>query len=79
VTQECSDVIRIAPNELVFFTPQAFDDIYIIAQKNIELLPKTDFQNRGKIRDGISHRAVSKTHSPASNARSIRFMEPVVP
>ncbi|KUJ13112.1 cytochrome P450 [Mollisia scopiformis] len=41
------DRVRIAPNELVFVTPQATFDIYISHEKNHELFKKTDFQNRG--------------------------------
>lgn len=64
------DVLRIAPNELVFFTPQAFlgrysiltaqqftnilSDIYSPHQKNIEVFVKTNFQNRGKDLGGIA-------------------------
>jgi hypothetical protein len=41
-------IVRIAPNELVFFTPQAFTDIYLPQHKHMEDFVKTDFQNRGK-------------------------------
>lgn len=67
--QKYGDVVRIAPNELVFFTPQAFLgnitvsttrqltdralDIYTPQQKNLELFVKTNFQNRGKDLGGI--------------------------
>ena len=63
------DVLRIAPNELCFFTPQAFlgkyliltlqqftdtpSDIYSPHQKNLEVFVKTNFQNRGKDLGGI--------------------------
>lgn len=62
--------MRIAPNELVFFTPQAFLgkymiltsqhftdtplDIYSPHQKNLEVFIKTNFQNRGKDLGGIA-------------------------
>ena len=64
------DVLRIAPNELVFFTPQAFlgreliwttqqstdapSDIYAPHQKSLEVFVKTNFQNRGKDLGGIA-------------------------
>ena len=64
------DVLRIAPNDLVFFTPQAFlgkfwiltsqhftdrpPDIYSPHQKNLEVFVKTNFQNRGKDLGGIA-------------------------
>ena len=64
------DVIRIAPAELCFFTPQAFrgkssiltsqrltdtrTDLYSPHQKNLETFVKTNFQNRGKDLGGIA-------------------------
>ena len=94
------DVIRIAPNELCFITPQAFrgnssiltsqqltnthSDIYSPHQKNLELLVKTNFQNRGKPlggivweEDPIRHREVAKRDSPAFSGRLIKAPEPV--
>lgn len=78
------DVVRIAPNELVFFTPQAFLDIYSPHRKNLEVFIKTDFQNRGKDlggiiweEDPIRHREVAKKLSPAFSSRSIRALERV--
>lgn len=78
------DVVRIAPNELVFFTPQAFLDIYSPHRKNHEVFVKTDFQNRGKDLGGIiweenpiRHREVAKKLSPAFSSRSIRALEPI--
>lgn len=63
------DVLRIAPNDLVFFTPQAFlgrysiatlqqftdtpSDIYFPHQKNLEVFVKTNFQNHGTDLGGI--------------------------
>ncbi|CAG8948721.1 hypothetical protein HYFRA_00001842, partial [Hymenoscyphus fraxineus] len=79
------DVVRIAPNELVFFTPDAFHDIYLPSHKSLELFPKTDFQNRGKNLGGIvweedpvRHREVAKKLAPAFSMRSTRAMEPIV-
>lgn len=78
-------MVRIAPNELVFFTPQAFVDIYSPAHKGLELFPKTDFQNRGDNLGGIiweedpvRHREVARKVLPAFSARSIRTYEPVM-
>ncbi|KAL9044703.1 MAG: hypothetical protein Q9214_002179 [Letrouitia sp. 1 TL-2023] len=78
------DVVRIAPNELVFLTPQAFLDIYSPHQKNLEVFVKTNFQNRGKDLGGIiweenpaRHREVAKKLSPAFSNRSIKTLEPV--
>jgi cytochrome P450 len=78
------DVVRIAPNELVFFTPQAFQDIYVPSHKSLELFPKTDFQNRGQDlggliweEDPVRHREVAKKVAPAFSMRTMRAMEPV--
>jgi cytochrome P450 len=78
-------VVRIAPNELVFFTPRAFSDIYLPATKGLELFPKTDFQNRGANlggmvweEDPVRHREVAKKVHPAFSPRSTRSYEPVL-
>ncbi|KAI6084063.1 cytochrome P450 [Hypoxylon rubiginosum] len=78
-------VVRIAPNELAFFTPQAFTDIYSPHQKNLETFVKTNFQNRGKDLGGIiweedpvRHRQVARKLSPAFSSCSVRNMEPLV-
>lgn len=67
------------------FTPQAFADIYLPASKGLELLPKTDFQNRGANLGGIvweedpvRHREVARKVLPAFSPRSIRTYEPVL-
>jgi cytochrome P450 len=78
-------VVRIAPNELAFFTPQAFTDIYLPQHKNLEDFVKTDFNNRGKDLGGIiweedpvRHRSVAKKIAPAFSSRFLRSLEPVV-
>jgi cytochrome P450 len=77
-------VVRIAPNELVFYTPQAFTDIYGSQHRGLETFPKTDFQDRGKDLGGIvwesdpvRHHEVARKLSPAFSSRSIRAMEPI--
>jgi cytochrome P450 len=79
------DVVRIAPNELVFFTPQAFQDIYLPAQRGLEQFRKTDFQNRGDDLGGIifeedpvKHHVVARKIFPAFSSRSIRTFEPLI-
>ncbi|RYP08470.1 hypothetical protein DL764_001896 [Monosporascus ibericus] len=83
--REYGRVVRIAPNELAFFTPEAFTDIYLPHHKNHEIFVKTNFQNRGKDFGGIiweenpsRHREVARKLSPAFSTRSIRTMEPLV-
>ncbi|GAB1309907.1 hypothetical protein MFIFM68171_00117 [Madurella fahalii] len=85
VLREYGDVVRIAPNELVFCTPQAFADIYRPHHRNLEVFVKTDFQNRDKDiggivwkEDPVRHREVARRLSPAFSNRSIRAMEPLV-
>lgn len=82
--QKYGPVVRIAPNELVFYNPQAFTDIYPLQQRGLETFPKTDFQDRGKDLGGIvwetdpvRHQEVAKKLSPAFSSRSIRTMEPL--
>lgn len=85
VLHRYGSVVRIAPNELAFFTPQAFTDIYSPQHKNLELFVKTDFQNRGKDlggliweEDPVRHRNVAKKIAPAFGTRFMRTLEPVV-
>lgn len=73
------DVVRIAPNELVFFTPQALHDTYSPAHRGMEVFRKTDFQNRGENlggliweEDPVRHHEVARKVFPGFSARSIR-------
>ncbi|KAL1598038.1 hypothetical protein SLS60_008526 [Paraconiothyrium brasiliense] len=77
-------VVRIAPNELAFFTPQAFTDIYSPHHKNLEVFVKTNFQNRGKDLEGliweedpVKHRTVARQIAPAFSTRFLRTLEPI--
>lgn len=78
-------VVRIAPNELVFHSPQAFTDICATQHRGLESLPKTDFQDRGKDLGGVAwendpvrHHEVARKLSPAFSNRAMRAMEPLV-
>jgi hypothetical protein len=82
---EYGSVVRIALNELAFFTPQAFADIYSPQHKNLEDFVKTNFQHRGKDlggliweEDPVKHRSVAKQIAPAFSTRILRILEPVV-
>lgn len=82
---EYGPAVRIAPNELAFFTPQAFTDIYSPQHKNMEDFVKTNFQNRGKDlggliweEDPVRHRNVARQVAPAFSARSLRAFEPII-
>lgn len=79
------DVVRIAPNELVFFTPKASHDIYSPARRGLETFTKTDFNNRGANLGGIiweedpvKHHEVARKLFPAFSSRSIRTFEPLM-
>ncbi|RYO94321.1 hypothetical protein DL766_000598 [Monosporascus sp. MC13-8B] len=85
VLREYGPVVRIAPNELAFFTPKAFTDIYLRHHKDNNSFVKTNFQNRGKDLGGIiweedpsRHREVARKLASALSTRSIRAMEPLV-
>ncbi|KAI1357355.1 P-loop containing nucleoside triphosphate hydrolase protein [Xylaria arbuscula] len=74
------DVVRVAPNELVFVTPQAASDIYASHTKNLEHFPKTDFFIFGLEDNGLNwemdpvkHRKDSKQLSPAFSLKSAHF------
>ncbi|KAI0534483.1 cytochrome P450 [Xylaria digitata] len=82
VLKKYGDVIRIAPNELLFFTPEAFTGQF---EKNIGLADKLDINDRGDKhgglgfeRDAVRHRNVSKQVAPASSPKSTRAKEPRV-
>jgi hypothetical protein len=77
--------VRIAPNELAFFTPQAFTDIYSPQHKNLEDFVKTDFQNRGidlgdvAWEEGpVRPREVDRHISPAFSTRFLRILDPII-
>ncbi|KAF4629400.1 hypothetical protein G7Y89_g8747 [Cudoniella acicularis] len=85
VLRKYGDVVRIAPNELVFLTPQATIDIFSPNQKGLETWVKTDFNNRGDDLGGIiweqdpaRHHQVLKKIAPGFSKRSMRAMEPLV-
>ncbi|KAH8597607.1 cytochrome P450, partial [Bisporella sp. PMI_857] len=79
------DVVRVAPNELVFLTPQATPDICSSHQRGNGAFLKTDFNNRGKDLGGlvwegdpVRHQKVAKKFAPAFSKRSIGAMDPFV-
>ncbi|TVY78282.1 Cytochrome P450 monooxygenase radP [Lachnellula suecica] len=80
------NVVRIAPNELVFVTPQAFADLYGSQSKGIELFPKTQINNHGSDEHGgiiwewdpVRHRQVAKELSPAFSGRALKAKEPTL-
>ncbi|KAH9985178.1 cytochrome P450 [Xylariaceae sp. FL0662B] len=76
------DIVRIAPNELVFLTPQAAKDIYLAQEKNLELFVQVGYDALDTGDGGISgetnpikHRQLAKTLAPAFSMRNLRAKE----
>ncbi|KAH9902215.1 cytochrome P450 [Xylariomycetidae sp. FL2044] len=83
--KQYGDVVRIAPNELVFVRPQALADIYTSHVKYHESFAKTDINERGEKhngfiweRDPVRHRKVAKQMSPAFSGRALNAKEPTL-
>ncbi|TGO60963.1 hypothetical protein BCON_0031g00410 [Botryotinia convoluta] len=78
------DVVRIAPNELLFLTPQAGKDVHATQVKNLETFVKTDFEDLGEDGgisfeiDPVKYRDVAKKLSPAFSARNTKAKEAVL-
>lgn len=77
--------MRIAPNELAFFTLQAFEDIHSSQASGLELFVKSDFNKRGEESGGliyednpVVHRQLAKKLAPAFSIRSLKTMEPTI-
>ncbi|PVI08698.1 cytochrome P450, partial [Periconia macrospinosa] len=84
VLKKYGDVVRIAPNELVFITPQAESDIYTPHTKNQEHFRKID-SGIPLPDDGLSferapakHRQLVKKLAGAWGANSLKQMEPTM-
>lgn len=84
VLKRYGDVVRIAPNELVFLTPQAGRDIHATHVKNLETFVKTDFEDLGEDGgisfeiDPVKHREVAKKLAPAFSTRNTKAKEAVL-
>ncbi|KAK7986888.1 hypothetical protein PG988_001876 [Apiospora saccharicola] len=80
------DVVRVAPNELVFGSPQAFADLYGSHHKNLELFPKTQINNHGNDKRGgiiwewdpARHRQVARQLGPAFKGSALKAKEPTL-
>ncbi|KAK8075890.1 hypothetical protein PG997_010553, partial [Apiospora hydei] len=78
------NVVRVAPNELVFVSPQAFADLYGSHHKNLESFPKTQINNHGNDKRGgliwewdpARHREVAKQLGPAFKGSALKAKEP---
>ncbi|KAG8161450.1 hypothetical protein KVR01_008437 [Diaporthe batatas] len=76
------DVVRIAPNELVFINPQAAQDIYLAQEKSLETFVQVGYDALDTGDGGISgeanpvrHREVAKKLAPAFSARNYKAKE----
>ncbi|KAI1774114.1 cytochrome P450 [Hypoxylon cercidicola] len=76
------DIVRIAPNEFVFLTPQAAKDIYLAQERNMELFVQVGYDaldtGDGGISgetDPIKHRQIAKTLAPAFSMKNLRAKE----
>lgn len=80
--EEIGDVVRIAPNELVFITPQAESDIYTSHTKNHEHFRKVDSgiplpdDGISFERDPVKHKQLTRKLAGAWSAKSMKTMEP---
>ncbi|KAK7994640.1 hypothetical protein PG991_016228 [Apiospora marii] len=80
------DVVRVAPNELAFASPQAFADLYGNHHKSLELFPKTQINNHGNDKRGgliwewdpARHRQVARQLGPAFKGSALRAKEPTL-
>ncbi|CAG8958436.1 hypothetical protein HYFRA_00011113 [Hymenoscyphus fraxineus] len=79
------DVVRIAPNELVFCAPQAYQDIHGSAIHNREVFTKTNFQDMGLDEIGLTaerdpdiHREMARKLQPAFSTRAVQAHESTV-
>lgn len=83
--KDYGEVVRVAPNEIVFATPQAAIDIYNPAVKSHETWVKTDLMDFGAgdmgfiwEEDPAKRREVAKKILPAFSTKAIKAKEPTV-
>ncbi|KAI9927012.1 hypothetical protein MW887_003393 [Aspergillus wentii] len=85
VMGEYGDVVRIAPNELVFTSPKAYTDIYTSTINSRPAFVKSDLLDTGDKYEGLAserdidrHHAARKQLAPAFSPKALRQYEPVV-
>ncbi|KAF5522546.1 Cytochrome P450 monooxygenase BOA3 [Colletotrichum aenigma] len=69
------DVVRIAPNDLVFRTPQAYKDIYGSTVRRREIFVKTDVQDLPEF-TGFPDLGVAAERNPETHAQVARALQP---
>ncbi|KAI1116690.1 cytochrome P450 [Nemania sp. NC0429] len=82
VLREFGDVVRVAPNELVFLSPKAYTDIYASSIDGLPAFVKSDLLDTGDKHEGLAserniskHRAARKKLAPAFSPRALREAE----
>jgi cytochrome P450 len=82
VVKKYGDVVRIAPNELVFMTPAAFGDIHGTVVRGCEVFIKTKFQDVDTPEPGLTaerdperHKRLRKQILPAFGGKALHGME----
>ncbi|MCJ1262480.1 hypothetical protein MMC22_002350 [Lobaria immixta] len=85
VLREYGDVVRVAPNELVFITPKAYTDIYTSTINGRPAFVKSDMLDTGDKYEGLAserdidkHRTSRKQLAPAFSPRALKQYEPSV-
>ncbi|KAB5570693.1 cytochrome P450 [Coniochaeta sp. 2T2.1] len=85
IMHEYGDAVRIGPNEVAFFTPQAAQDIHGAANRGMEIFRKTDLMYFGTgdlgftwENDPAKRKAVGKQMVPAFSSKATREKEPLV-
>ncbi|KAI0378985.1 isotrichodermin C-15 hydroxylase [Hypomontagnella monticulosa] len=85
LAKEYGDVVRVAPNEIVFSAPEAALDIYSPAVKSQETWLKTDLMDFGTgdlgfiwENDPVKRREVAKKVLPAFSTKALKAKEPTV-
>ncbi|KAI0482555.1 cytochrome P450 [Xylariaceae sp. FL0804] len=83
--KQYGDVVRVAPNELVFITPKAASDIYAPQVRGLEYFPKADFISLGWPDQGLSwetdpvrHQQKAKKLLPAFSSKSLKTKEATI-
>ncbi|KAF2185491.1 cytochrome P450 [Zopfia rhizophila CBS 207.26] len=79
------DVVRIAPNDLLFWTPKAYTDIYDHTGRSTHLFPKTRFQDIGEKELGVTaerdpekHRVARRMLNPGFSSKALKAREHVI-
>ncbi|KAK8118405.1 uncharacterized protein PG998_003031 [Apiospora kogelbergensis] len=83
--KQYGDIIRIAPNELIFLTPRAAKDIYLLQDKNLELFVQVGYDALDTGDGGITgetnpirHREIAKKLAPAFSTRNLKAKEATI-